>query len=237
MTFSPSFGRIFSPSFKPNSLAMAAAASGGWWDLDSVITSCVAAYQPKGADDLADSYINLANPGTYNLTLGSAPAFNASTGWDFSGGNYYLKTGVQNALDQTWSMIIRYTNATSGTLYLAGNYTLSDNAFGLYPYRADNTVRYVSGRTYSLRSVSPQLASGVLAIAGRQGYRDGSAETTTIDSASGIGTVGEIYIGCMNYNNGTPLQYFAGKIQALALYNATLTSTQVGLLTTAMNAL
>jgi hypothetical protein len=43
----------------------------------------IAAYQPKGAASLAASYVNLANPGTHDLSTTSAPEWSASTGWGF----------------------------------------------------------------------------------------------------------------------------------------------------------
>ena len=61
MAFASNFGRILSPTFQPNSQAKKA---GGWWDLNGTITSCIAAYQPKGAASYAASKVNLANPGT-----------------------------------------------------------------------------------------------------------------------------------------------------------------------------
>ncbi len=46
------------------------AAASTWWDNNGAISGCVAAYQPKGAADLAASYVNLANSGTYNAAPG-----------------------------------------------------------------------------------------------------------------------------------------------------------------------
>ena len=67
--------------------------------------TCIAAYQPKGAADLAASYVNLITPGTYNAAPGTAPTFDAATGWTFNGSTQYLTTGVVPA--SGYSMLVR----------------------------------------------------------------------------------------------------------------------------------
>ena len=42
-----------------------------WWVVAG--KTCVAAYEPLGAASLAASYVNLANPGTYDATPGTTP--------------------------------------------------------------------------------------------------------------------------------------------------------------------
>ncbi len=62
-----------------------------WWLSGGIsAANCIAAYQPKGAADLAASYVNLANPGTYNAAPGVAPTWAAADGWTFGGTNYLL---------------------------------------------------------------------------------------------------------------------------------------------------
>lgn len=71
--------------------------------------TCLAAYQAIGAASLAESYVNLANPGTYNLSGGVAPTWAAETGWTFDGSSQYKLTGITPAAGaaQTMSMIAR----------------------------------------------------------------------------------------------------------------------------------
>jgi len=67
MAFNSTFGRVFSPTFQPRSVASGVEP---WWLSGGIAAAnCVAAYQPKGAASLEASYVNLANPGTYNLTF------------------------------------------------------------------------------------------------------------------------------------------------------------------------
>ena len=61
--------------------AVASAAAADWWAVAG--KTCVAAYQPKGAADLAASYVNLANPGTYDAVPDSSFSFDVSIGWIF----------------------------------------------------------------------------------------------------------------------------------------------------------
>lgn len=49
------------------------------WYRAGGVPAPVAVYQPKGAADLAESYVNFVNPGTYNAVPGTAPtALNAA---------------------------------------------------------------------------------------------------------------------------------------------------------------
>lgn len=211
-----------------------AAVGGGWWDLNGTITSCVAAYQPKGAADLAASYVNLAHPGTYDCALGTAPTFDASYGWSFATvSSQYLKTGVAPTNNQTWSMIVRYSDAAASVGCIAG-------AVGNSPYPefkicgryTSDVIRVSNGNN---QEKAPSLLAGVLAVAGTTAYRNGALDITDIGAITG--TIPQIYIGARDLF-GTSLDEKATvKVQALAIYNATLTSTQVGLLTTAMAAL
>ena len=201
------------------------------WYLTGGISSsdCVAAYQPIGADDLADSYINLANPGTYNAAPGTAPSWGSTDGWTFDGSTQYLTTGIVPA--SGWSMIVRYSNIAAGSYAgtLLGTYKA--NARFELGYNISTTVYYMSGQFVSVNT-GTRIVSGVQAVAGQQGYRNGSADGGAIGAWTDSNPPA-ILIG----DRGGASDKLEGKIQAVAIYSATLTSTQVGLLTTAMNAL
>lgn len=227
MTFSSSFGRVFSPTFQPSSQA---AAGGGWWDLNGTITSCVAAYQPKGAASLAASYDNLTGNATYDATEGTAPTWDSTNGWKFAGASsQYLITGVTPA--SGYSLIVRYSNGNTG----AGE---SQSLAGYHKTGARFRVDWKDGTTRIWASggyktdYGAVATSGVMCVAGQTGYFDGSSKVTAIDawtaSADSV-----IWIGA---TNGLE-RYTTCYIQAVAIYNDTLTSTQVSLLTTAMAAL
>lgn len=203
-----------------------------WW-LSGGITSgqCAAAYQPKGAADLADSYINKNAPGTNDAAPGVAPTWDATNGWTGNGTSMYLTTGITPAANRTWSMIVRYTNAQSAKVLCGGRGAATSYYFDLWGNGGDNKVYYGNGTELG---VIPLLTSGVLAVAGTQGYRNGVSDGAAI--GAGGANAGQVYILAFNAA-GTASFFNSGKIQALAIYNITLSAGQVSALVTAINAL
>lgn len=196
-------------------------------------TTCVAAYNAVGASSLANSYINLANPGTYDAAPGVAPTWAYGTGWTFNGTTQYLTTGVVPASDQTWSALIRFSGGAQNTKYIFGAVTSgSTRFFGFNTNYTDNKVYYYNG---SFLGINTGINSGVLGVAGNKGYRNGSAESGTIPAGSGTITGGAL-IGAVNVG-ATPSFLWPGNVQALAIYSGTLSASDVATITTAMNAL
>jgi len=228
MTFSPSFGRIFSPSFKPNSLADAVVA-GGWWLSGGISAAdCLIAYQPKGAADYAASKVNLANPGTYNATESTSTiAWTTETGWDNTATGRYMKTGFSDWLRE-YSLIIKFSDIASGT------YLLGDNDNCLYIRTGGRVANYGEGANKSSTFIAiTDFTSGVMAISDRTAYKDKVAYGSALQESANDLTAEIFLFG--GYLGGSYV--VLGKIQAFALYKITLTGTQVGLLGTAMNAL
>ena len=233
MTFGSVFGRTFSPTFQPSSQAAASSAS-TWWDLNGTITSCVAAYQPKGAASYAASKVNLANPGTYNATDGTAyPTWDTSTGWKGDGAlsnGTVLKTGI-TGYSNTWTLIARYSGAQNSYDCMLGatGYSGGYQMWGLFFYHRVPYQRWYCGGS-SPYGQSP-TASGVMALAGTNPYLNG---TDLGDMTASTFPTGQI---CILAEDSSGAHASAAYIQACAIYNATLTGTQIGLLTTAMAAL
>ncbi len=201
-----------------------------WYTLDGAITSCVAAYQAIGAADYAASKVNLTGNATYNCVDGAAyPTWAAETGWTFNGTTQYLTCGVVPS--STWSFVIRFSDSENSGYMLAESPDLS-TGFGIAPQRGSGgVVRYLYG---TLTDKAPIMTGGILAMAKNTAYRDGTSD----------GTIGTTFpstnyafgIGARNIA-GTYNTFWKGKIQAISIYNLTLTGTQVRLLTTAMAAL
>lgn len=242
MTFASSFGRVFSPSFQPKSQAVASSAS-TWWDLNGTITSCVAAYQPKGAASYAASKVNLANSGTYDAVDGAEyPTWDVSTGWDFTAiaTPAHLWTGISAQNDQKMSMVCRFDNSTeSDNVYIAGSYNTGGTNSGIqFSNRIGSVMRFRNG---GYKDGGTKANSGVIAICGNAGYLNGSAIVTAL-AAWTNGVVGiEIAIGGINYRTGEGRTFyepaaFDGRIQAFAIYSSNISS-NISALTTAMNAL
>lgn len=87
------------------------------WYLPTGVSAAnvLAAYHPKGAASLAASYVNKANPGTYNLSPGNAPILDAY-GWDSTSGTPYLNIGNGGyTLSGAWTIIARLKCGTIGS--------------------------------------------------------------------------------------------------------------------------
>lgn len=215
--------RLIVPGVQVWQPSMAAASS--WWLSGGIsAANCVAAYAPKGSASLAASYTNLANPGTYNAAPGVAPTFNTATGWTFNGSTQYLTTGIVPSGDQTWSVLVKFSNWSVDNSRLIGAFSVLEIFRVPFFYRSA-----------AQSSTMTAISSGVIALAGRQGYQNGSVDGSTIPSGSVSGTT-SFYIAARNVSNSAS-QFASVDIQALAIYNTTLTSGQVASLTTAMNAL
>lgn len=205
-----------------------AAAAVSWWLSGGVSASnAVAVYQPIGAASLAASYINLANPGTYNAAPGVAPSWASATGWGFDGSTQYLTTGVTvNA--NTWSMIVRFSGGiTTGDRCLCGNYqALATKDFSLWQITAGKTY-YINN---ALLASANYITAGILAMAGKKAYKNGNDDGTIP-----VGEVTSAPVGVGRAGSGG--YYFFGQIQGFAIYNATLTAPQVAAISAAMAAL
>ncbi len=198
-------------------------AAAQWWLSGGVSASnAIAVYQPKGAASLAASYTNLANPGTYTAAPGTAPTFDTATGWTFNGSTQYLSTGIIPPTS-AWTYLCRFSNATGGQL------------FGFYSGAATTTVfpntggfRYYYNRA-ELKKASG-VTSGVIGVAGSTAYLDGAD-----DGAIAIPWTGNTTnIVLLGFGNVTR---YNGKIQALAIYDTTLSAAQVAAISAAMAAL
>lgn len=224
-------GRRIGPlPWLPNVAAMAAATS--WWLSGGVsAANAIAVYQPKGAADIATSYVNLANPGTNDAAPGVAPSFAAATGWTFNGSSQWLDTGLTPATDRSWSIIVRLSDRANneGPVRVNGD-TSTYPRFGFY---MDGSAVYYYASDGAPKA--PVLTAGVVAVAGTAAYRNGVSESLTIGAKNGA-FFGTIPLGGARTAAST-ISYFNGKIQAVAIYSATLTAPQVAAISAAMAAL
>lgn len=193
--------------------------------------NCKLAYKAIGAASLAASYVNLANPGTNDLTTSAAPTFAAATGWKGDGATKFLETGYTPPVTQNISFLIRYTSAGTNEITF-GLYGGGNNQIFAFPQLLGTKVEYQNGKALD---VAPGLTSGVLGIAGLTAYRNGIAEPGNI--AVGIPTS---YAG-LTINilrrfraGGASDSYFSGYVQAFAFYDAVLTPAQMLAVSTAM---
>lgn len=211
----------------------------GWWLSGGIsAANCIAAYAAKGAASYAASKSNLANPGTYDANDEGTHAidWDSVNGWKQDGLiSSYLLTGISP--DDTWSMIANVTNfqdmGAVDANTLCGVYDDNPNhAFYIDNY--NYKTRASHGNVAAVVDLTV-VASGNIAIAGKNTYVDAVAKST-IGAGAGT-TYGPLAIGAKIYN-GSPVNY-AGVvyIQSLAIYDTTITGDQVTALKTAMDAL
>lgn len=237
MTFGSTFGRTFSPSFQPKSQAAVVASS--WWLSGGIdAANCVAAYQPKGAASYAASKVNLANAGTYDLTDGTAyPDWDASTGWKGDGASSNGKCLISTIKNPSsdWTLIARYSSAQASNDCLLGfqNYSGGYRYYGLWFYHVAPTQRWCYGINGTYTYGQAATSSGVMAQAGLKAYLNGT-EVGDIPSGGAVSSTLPIIILA---SDASGTYGCAAYMQACAIYNTTLTSTQIGNLTTAMAAL
>ena len=233
MTFGSSFGRVFSPTFQPKSQAAASSAD-TWWDLNGTITSCIAAYQPKGATSYAASLVDVTGNG-HDATEGTTPDWASGTGWTFDAANSeYLITDVKlNNYTTETSYLLKVFYINEG--FAIGSYHTS-NRYGWSGRKDGLGGTWYNGQLYGLSGVAGFSSSyHVVGSAGNTADLDKIAKGTT--TTGDRNNIYPFYIGARNYTNSSIDGYFSGIIVALAVYSSVLTSEQVSDVTDAMNAL
>lgn len=189
-----------------------------WWEAGGA-SGCVGAYLAKGAASYAAAKVNLANPGTYDLTEFGSPSFGAG-GITFTMAADKFLTGITPAAN--WSGFIQVTNVVVTSEKHFGYGIGGMPSFGVY-------IRYSDGNTYysnGLEAAVPSLGvtGGNFGIAGDKAYRNGADEGITLGSWTG--SAGNIFIGTAPYT-----------LVALSIYNTVLTAPQALAVATAMAAL
>ncbi len=200
------------------------AATDSQWYLAGGIdkTNAVAAYKGKGAASAAASYNNQAVPGngsadgTNDLTSVGDPTFDTATGWTFATWKY-LRTGV---IPAAGSLFVGFSDSTGNGTPI-GSY--NTGYFYVSPIASDNYRVYKYGTGTLTKPSGSNISSGIMGFADTTAYLNGSSDGTI--SAGWDGSAPEIYIGCAN-NNGSPVGWFPGKVQAASIYNSTLTPAQ-----------
>lgn len=188
-----------------------------WYQAPSGATA-VAAYDSVGATDLADSYVNEANPGTYNAAPGVAPTWTDDVGWTFAAASsQYLTTGITPGASG-WSIIVRvlaWTGTASGSS-LFGTYTDNNQRWNMV---AVSTGTHLYYRAQGSLDTLELPGAGVYAMAGQTAYKSAVSQGS-IPTATNLGTL-PLYIGAVNASG--PTAYLTGTIAAVAIYSATLT--------------
>lgn len=198
--------------------AVSAGAAADWWAVAG--KTCAGAYAALNAASYAASKINLANPGTVDLTEPTgALTWNAGTGWS-SDGSKYLECGVSAGI--SWTHIVRFANCNSGNFYPIVNGSESWKAIQIIPRAGLNLHTYMNGLNSGYDGAW-YISAGVMAIAGNSAYLDGVFEGTMTQVASTF----------------TPINVGGAIADTLhyAVYSDTLTADEVATVSAAMAAL
>lgn len=234
--------RVNAPAFGTEVVVIGGAPPPDWWDPNVAGLCVVAAYRAintpgnpwtnDAPNVYADTLVNNANPGVFNLVEGNgAVPWAIGTGWSFlgAGAAQWLDTGVVPGTTG-WSMLVQFAN-TVGSGVVAGQYnTIAGTQFEIWPWNFPNRVQYGNGFNFV---VPPSLLTGNLGMGGFQGYRNGIADGGPIPGWSGP-TPRSVYIGC---RNGVAPNWYTGDVESVAIYNCTLTAPQMLAVATAMSQL
>jgi hypothetical protein len=209
-----------------------ARAAASWWLPDGIAASSVdMVYQPIGAESLAGSYVNLANPGTSDAVPIVAPTWSTVSGWGCNGTSI-LDSGL--APTSTTTVFCRFSNASgSASRAVFGvNQGASNQRFYVRVREGDIYRRYGWGSSTLLKNVA--LTSGVVALSGSNAYLNGSSDGSVSATWSNISVT--LLIGCERTATGTGA-FFIGNILAFARYKALFTLAQISSVSAAMAAL
>lgn len=201
-----------------------------WWDPDGEGLCVWAAYQSVGATSFAASLVDRSPSTNTAVDPGGAatPGWNAVNGWIFDGIANYLTTTFVPQNDQSQSVLVQFTGIANQNV-ICGQSDAAGRRFQILPNRLGAHIRYTNGGS---ADQPPSLLAGNLGIAGNQGYRNGGADGAPIGAWVGA-AVASFLIG----TNSVMATFCACNIQALAIYDCTLTAPQMLAIATAMAAL
>lgn len=211
--------------------------SGGganWYD------DAIAAYQPIGADDLADSYLNIINPGTNDAAPGVAPTWTEGDGWTFNGSTQYLDSTLVPTTDGTWSVLVRFSDGTveqvRKTVLGLKDSTFTDANMQVTPMMNEPNAYLLRNGGGGFLQEGQRFAAGIFGFAGLDGWLNGIDTGGNIEGVTSATNTRPLYIGANN-QNGTATEFWDGKIQAIGIWSVTLSPEAMAAKTALMEAL
>ena len=201
---------------------------GDWWDPNGEGLCIVGAYQGKGAASRAASYVNLANPGTFDLVeVSGQPSWNTAYGWrDFFTPTCALDTGI--TIVNLYTVLVQFAGAVSVTAgYAIGGFV---GGIIMSPWRTSlPDTAWLKYSAWYL-GLAAQV-SGNLAVTRNDAYFNGAPQGAAFINI--VGPQGSCFIGAYN-NAGNPGAPFKYDIHAASVYSCILTDPQVLAVATAM---
>jgi hypothetical protein len=200
-------------------------------------------YDPENSADISASYVNLANPGTYNAAPGNAPTLSAD-GWVMASGKYLL-TGLVPPCNGHWSAIAWYKdwqiNTNNQYVFWVYHYW-SNRRFGMgVPNLSPAHRNYANGGGASQNVggafVSYAYNTGTIAMIGSQGYHNGAKDGTgVVGNGSGTPTA-QLAIGASSHDLYGYGGWMQGTLQGIAFYDTQITQAQLAAVLAARAAL
>lgn len=220
------------PVYCVNEADLLAAMGGGetlpWYLTDGLTAAdVVCAYQPKGAVSQAESYKNIANPGTNDAAIINAPVWLADKGWVFNGGDQYLK--VSNiVLNEFLTIIVRYFEHSFENVYyaLTGNEeVLLSKVIIRFGIDDGPTVMGALDNQNAWKYSAPN-SSDILGLNLWGLYINGILDTPMSGEPDAFSIVKDLIIGGTQGAIGQAYP-FQGAIPCFVVYNKTLTDVQM----------
>lgn len=200
-----------------------------WYLAGGVLAAdCIAAYQAVGVGSLERSKVNLANPGTYDLTVPSGqtePDWSSTTGWTGTG-KYYDTGIIPDSL--TLSMIVRFSGAadsddSNGLLGVTSSDYL--HPFLLHPRRAAGLNTFGNGTGSA--TLGPAILYGTLALSLRTYVNGVPGASDWTRGASSYPYSEGIWLRGIKREGGAVYRGFNGNFIAASFYNRLITTAEV----------
>jgi len=202
-----------------------------WWLSGGLSPSdCMGAYQAIRATSQADSYTNLNDPGTNDITAITAPAWSADTGWTFTAAsNHELDTGL---VPVTASSMFCAFQTTSPSGAICGAVQANENFFirTVPGYPVDiRATKETSNFAASGISTGTEYVAGLVRLDDGRDYQYMDGSSTDDIAGVSITTTNPILLG----NLAGP-GYMNGIITAFVAYNTALTAAQAAAISNVM---
>lgn len=188
-------------------------------------SAVIGAWQARDAASLADSYINLNDPGVNNLfaSLCVEPDWTAETGWSFNGVDQCLRAAGEK-LYPGYGIIVLFKNSTTDEPILGWEHP---NGVGVY---MRNNTDQIEAKYFNtdLNYTGDLVGADVVAIGQVSGdnlyhlYHN-AIEQENFEDADDTGQV--VFLGAIN-EPGNGSEYGQVDILALAIYDVSLTDMQ-----------
>lgn len=195
-----------------------------WYNLAGV----VAAYQPVRAPGPLMARYNQARGGENKYRAEEPtglPTWSAAIGWKFNNTAPIKHYTTSLIVSSGWSMFVRFSGESAADVgVLAGSFDGAALRFyvaGAYSGISGKNL-YANG---GIKFDGSSSLSGVIGIAGQQGYLNGVADGTALNAWNGTNTR-TFYIGCLN-QSGTATDATNGYIQSLAVYARVLSKYEI----------